>query len=454
MKISPQTLRPLRSLSVALLAAAALVMTACASPAESASEEPSERVAIPSNPVGTQASWVLTEINGAPSEQADFEDRFDPIMFEQMAVSDLQQVFEQLRAAAPWTPIAYEGTETQARVTIESPQVTYDMSVSVGDDGSMNGLFFGEPQGPRTPAASWDELESQIADAPYEVSLQVTEAGAGEPVRLMGESSSSPIGSVFKLWVLGAVVDAIDAGTLAWDDALTIDAEVRSLPSGELQNLPDGSTVTVLEAAQKMIAISDNTGTDALIRAVGRDAVEAALVDMGHESPAVNTPFLTTREMFWMLFDDAALRERWATGDQAAREAVLAEIPAGVPSLANAAEVQPGWPEGVDWFATHDDIARAHVALQEKVQSPAGEPLRDLLSANPGLSFGDEWTYVAFKGGSSVGVLAGSWYLERDGGEPIVLTVLARADDAQTLTTNQTAVFGFIEDAAALIVGE
>ncbi|MFG6445867.1 serine hydrolase [Microbacterium sp. P07] len=444
--------RSFRSVAAALSIAALLVTTACAATPEAEPEDTAAPVTIPGTAVGQQAEWVLAEINGEPSEQADFEARFDPIMFEQMSAADLQQVFEQLRAAAPWSAIGYEGTETQARVTIEAAAVTYDMSVSVGDDGSMNGLFFGEPQAPRTPAASWDELEAAIAGAPYDVSLQVTEVGATEPRMLLGEPSRSPIGSIFKLWVLGAVVDAVDAGTLTWDDPLTIDAEVRSLPSGELQNLPDGATVTVREAAEKMIQISDNTATDALIRAVGRDAVEAALVDMGHATPEANTPFLTTREMFWMLFGDAALRDRWASGDPAAREAVLAEIPAGVPDLANLASAQPGWPAGVDWFATHDDIARAHVALQEKAQTPAGAPLRDLLAKNPGIEFGDDWTYVAFKGGSSVGVLAGSWYLERDGAEPIVLTVLARADDGQTLTTNQTAVFGFVEDAAGLLL--
>lgn len=442
-----------RPFALAVLAAFALVATACAPGPD---PEPTKApVTIPATPVGGQAEWVLSEINAEGlSEASEFRSRFDQIMFEEMSIDDLRKIFEDLRAAAPWTPTAYEGSQSQARVTIEATQATYDMTVSVADDGRMNGLFFGQPQPPRTPATSWQELEAAIDGAPYEVSLQVTEPGAAEPRRLIGASTLAPIGSIFKLWVLDAVVAAIEAGALSWEDVVTIDAEVRSLPSGELQNLPDGATVTVREAAQKMIAISDNTATDALIRAVGRDAVEESMVTTGHSSPLENTPLLTTRELFWLLFGDASLRERWDAADSRGREMLLAEIPAGVPSIEAIGEARPGWKGGADWFASHDDLALAHVALQEKAESVAGAPVRDILAENPGLAFGEEWDYVGFKGGSSIGVLAGSWYLEREGEEPLVLTVLARADDAETLTTNASVVFGFVEDAAALLAME
>lgn len=448
-----------RSSAAAILVAATVLIAACAQP--SPDEPPAESSAAPSvdlpeTPVGAQARWVLDEVNAeeAPRE-SDLEERFDPVMFEQLAAADLQKVFTDMQAAAPWTAIAYEGTELQARVTIESAQATYDMTLSVTDEEKVNGLYFGPPQAERTPAASWEELREQIEEAPFTATLQVSDAsegGAGETLELIGDPVASPIGSVFKLWVLGAVVDAVAAETLTWDTELTIDAGVRSLPSGEMQNLPDGTAVTVREAAEKMIAISDNTATDALIRAVGRDAVVAAMTDMGHAQPESNTPFLTTREMFWLLFGDPGLREMWAgaADDSAARAALLERIPAGVPDLAAAAAATPGWSAGIDWFATPDDIVAAHVALQERARTDAGEPVRGILSANPGIEFGDEWTYAGFKGGSSLGVLAGSWLLEREGADPVVITVFARSDDAQQLA-NPGIVFGWAEDAAALI---
>ncbi|MEH3090345.1 MAG: Cpe/LpqF family protein [Microbacterium arborescens] len=440
-----------RPVAVVLAALAASVLAACSAGA-AAPETSSSPVTIPDTSVGSQARWVLDEINAdEPTSTTDLEARVAPVVLEELTTTGLQDVVTQLQAAAPWTVTGYEGDDTRARVTIESSQVTYDMTISIDADELINGLFFGPPQPDRTPAASWDELRTQVEQAPFEASLRVTGAD-GTVLESAGSSEAGPIGSIFKLWVLGAVVDAIDAGGLAWDDELTIDGRVRSIPSGELQDLPDGSTVTVREAADKMIAISDNTATDALIQAVGRGAVEAAMSAMGHSDPASNIPFLTTREMAWFLFGDDDLRALWANaaGDGEARRALLERVPSGVPDLARFPGAAPGWSEGIDWFATHDDLVAAHLALQQRAATEAGAPVRDILSANPGIEFDDAWTYVGFKGGSSIGVLAGSWYLEREGLEPVVLTILARADDAQSLA-NPAVAFGWAQDAAALL---
>lgn len=443
--------RGIRSLlAVALVA----VLTACTPSAE---PSPSPTVAeIPGTAVGQQAQWVLDGINAEEVPAAeDVEARFAPVMFEQLTTEDFQSVFSDLSGMRPWTPTRYEGSESQARVRIAAEGTELDMSVSVAEDGLIDGLTFTEPQPDRTPAASWDELRDEFADAAYEGSLTVHEAGVDEPTIEIGEPVSGPIGSIFKLYVLGAVVDAVAGGALTWETSLTIDGEVRSLPSGEMQDLPDGTQVTVLEAAEQMITISDNTATDLLIRAVGRDAVEATLADMGHADPAANTPFPATRELFWLGWGDAALREQWAdaAGDPVARAEVLAAVPDGVPGLESGDWTVPAWQSGVDWFAAPADLARAHVALQERAATDAGAPVRDILGANPGIGDQEAWDYVGFKGGSSVGVLAGSWYLEREGAAPVVLTVMLRSDDAAAFA-DPGLVFAMAEDAAALLAAE
>ncbi|MDD7961709.1 serine hydrolase [Microbacterium thalli] len=454
---------PLRPRSVSLrlariagaatvVALAASALAACASPNARSTPAPTAAVEIPSSPVGAQAAWVLDEINADEEPRIDeIERRFDPATLEQLPAADLQSVLVQLQDAAPWTPTAYEEGDRQARVTITSAEVTYDMTLSVTADDLIDGLLFGPTPPEREPAALWEELREQVESAPFDATVQVTDVG-GETLQSFGRPGAAPIGSIFKLWVLGAVADAVGGGSLTWDDPLVIDAGVRSLPSGELQNLPDGATVTVREAAEKMIAISDNTATDALIRAVGRDAVEQAMAAMGHADPSLNTPFPTTRELFWLLLGDADLRTLWggAAGDAEARRSVLERLPAGVPDPAAMSGAQPAWRDGVDWFATADDLTAAHAALQERALTPAGAPLRDILSANPGVEFGDRWSYVAFKGGSSIGVLAGSWYLEREGATPVVVTVLARSDDPAALV-HPSVVFGWAQDAAAIL---
>lgn len=435
--------------AVTLVAAA---LAACAPPDAASAPTPPAAVEIPDSPAGAQAQWVVDEINAAEDPSIDeIERRFDPTTLEQLPAADLQTVLVQLQAAAPWTPTGYEGDDQRARVTIASAEVTYDMTISVTTDELIDGLLFAPAAPEREPAQSWEELREQVESAPFAATVQVAEVG-GATLQSFGRPGAAPIGSIFKLWVLGAVTDAVAGGRLAWEDALVIDAQVRSLPSGELQNLPDGATVTVREAAEKMIAISDNTATDALIRAVGRDAVERAMAAMGHSDPSLNTPFPTTRELFWLLLGDGDLRTLWdgAAGDADARRAVLERLPAGVPDAAALGGAQPAWRDGVDWFATADDLTAAHAALQERATTPAGTPLRDILSANPGVEFGEPWRYVAFKGGSSIGVMAGSWYLEREGAAPVVVTVLARSDDPAALV-HPSVAFGWAQDAAAIL---
>src|SRR5699024_5109109 len=103
----------------------------------------------------------------------------------------------------------------------------------------------------------------------------------------------APSGSVFKLLVLSAVIEAVEAGELTWDDELTITPAVKSLPSGQLQDHPDGSTVPVREAATLMISISDNTATDLLMEKVGPERLAASLARVSDE-PDRLTPLLTT----------------------------------------------------------------------------------------------------------------------------------------------------------------
>ncbi|MET2010358.1 Cpe/LpqF family protein [Microbacterium chocolatum] len=442
--------RSTRVLVGAALAAAALALGACA-PAGGGGDPTPTAVTIPDTPVGAQTQWVIDEINaGEASSAGEVEARFDETALAELSADDLLAVFGELRALGPWTATSYEGDDAQAVAGISAGTTALDMSVAVSAAGRMTGLFFAEPAPERTPAADLDDLRTQVEDA-GSVSLTVAELGADAPALEIGPGGAHPIGSVFKLWVLLAVVDAVEAGALTWEDTVTIDAEVRSLPSGELQNLPDGTEVSVREAAEKMIAISDNTATDALMRAVGTDAVTAALAETDYSRLATDAPFPTTRALFWLGWGDEALAERWsAASGPVERAAVLDDLPAGVPPVTAVDPTQAAWTGGADWFATHADVIAVHAALQDRAATDAGAPLRGILSTNPGIEFASEWDVAAYKGGSSVGVLAGSWVLESPGRPATVVVVTAASEDPGDLPALPT-VFGFAQDAAALL---
>lgn len=105
-------------------------------------------------------------------------------------------------------------------------------------------------------------------------------------------------------------------------------------------------------------------------------------------------------------------------GRRAALEG-LADQPATIDDLR--LTPRPVAVDTVEWFASASDLCRAHVALQKK-----GPEVRRILGRNPGISFGANAGYVAFKGGSEPGVLAGSWYVEHADGRRFAFSVLLR----------------------------
>jgi hypothetical protein len=265
----------------------------------------------------------------------------------------------------------------------------------------------------------------------------------------LGDQGPRPLGSMFKLYVLGAVVKQIQAGKLSWDTKLTVTAAVKSLPSGQLQDQPDGTTVTVQQAATLMISISDNTAADLLIGAVGQPALASAVAAMGNSHPSLLTPFLTTKQMFTLEWDDPSARAQWAAAVPgqvnadsgavadpsasavATRTALLAHLPTATPTVTTA-NTRPAWMDGVEWFASPMDICRAQSAIQLLAKTPAGAPVAAIMSKNPGVSVGSAWSYVGYKGGNDTGVLTGSWYLEPASGSPTVAIVqLSTADPSK-----------------------
>jgi hypothetical protein len=268
--------------------------------------------------------------------------------------------------------------------------------------------------------------------------------GECRPISASGDDEPMPLGSVFKLYVLGAVVDAVNAGTISWDQSVAIRDELDALPSGTTQDEPAGTELTVRELAERMISISDNTATDHLIDLVGRDTVEAAQQAYGHSTPALNEPFLTTRELFILKFGDAGLRNRFVAADEGGRRQLLSTdvAAASLPSLADVVAVtEPVEITTLEWFASPLDVCRALVALDASPQA------RAILSINPGVpAEGVEWERIAFKGGSEPGVLAVAWLTATADDRRFVMAGGVANEDAALDETTVVTAFAALRD--------
>lgn len=268
--------------------------------------------------------------------------------------------------------------------------------------------------------------------------------GACTPLHGASSDERLALGSAFKLYVLAELSRQVEAGTLGWDTAITVRDELKSLPSGQLQDVPAGTELTALQVATPMIAISDNTAADHLIDRLGRENVEAALSAFGHGAPEINTPFLSTREFFlFKLAVSDADATSYLAGDVPAKRAFLGTLAGQAPNLSAAAEwVAPRRVESIEWFASANELCQLMAALDVRSEQPGLEPIAEVLSRNPGLPIdADAFPFIGFKGGSEPGVLELTWLVHARSGSRYFVSIDLNdpsapiADETQALRT-------------------
>jgi beta-lactamase class A len=387
-----------------------------------------------STPVGAQLAWLLTATSHLPIGAAELRRHFDASFLAQIGPAKLNQGF---RAVGAVEVASVDVSQPRRFVAIVGTGAgRLQMTLTVDARGQISGLGFG-PVIPPAPT-TWAGVDAAIRSAAPQVRLLVATVtnGSCRPVHSIDPGIAAPLGSAFKLYVLDALARAIAAGKVSWTQPLTVTARLKSLPSGQLQTEPDGTKVSVQDAAAKMISISDNTAADMLINLVGRPAVEAALATAGMADPARDQPFLTTREMFTLKLDDwPALADRYLAASPAGRRALLARTVgrAPLPALATAT----GWTtprdiNSIEWFASADDICRVYASLAALARRPGLSPVASVLQINDGgLGLNPaQWKTTWFKGGSEPGVLTLTYLATTQTGHSYVVAVLAENPSA------------------------
>ena len=241
-------------------------------------------------------------------------------------------------------------------------------------------------------------------------SWQVAKVDDGQCDRVAGTNTtmSLPLASIFKLYVLYAVADAVKAGTVSWDDQLTVTDKGKAVGSG--MELPVGAHISVRTAAEKMIATSDNMATDMLIGTVGTQAVENALANAGHHDPAAMTPFPTMYELFSVAWGRAGYARAVEAGHAAGPRSLLQQANSRIYQPDPMRAHVPASEYGAEWYGSAEDICRVHVALQAGAVGKAA-PVKQILAASPGVDLDrHEWPYIGAKAGGLPGDLTFSWY--------------------------------------------
>jgi len=355
---------------------------------------------------------VLERLFTAPLADIQFSEQF----LQAASRSQIEQIINQLEDqlgdfenvtgdSNPYTVVFSGGTAT-AQIVL--------------DQGIITGLRFTQ----LSPTV--DDLSSvtdELAGLPGEVSLLVLENS--EEVASLQADVPLAVGSAFKLVVLDVLQQQIDAGQHAWTDVVSLQDDWRSLPSGILQDWPEGSAVTLETLASLMISQSDNTATDALIDIVGTGALEQA--------SEINQPFLTTRDFFVLkATENSELLEQFQNADTAGKRTLLTDISErDLPP----ADILSGAPVALDieWFFSARELCGVMANVQDI----------PLTTINPGVANPANWQWVAYKGGSEPGVLSLVTWLE-DASNTYCVALTQNNPDATLNTTDLFSIYGGI----------
>jgi beta-lactamase class A len=319
---------------------------------------------------------------------------------------------------------------TRNGVDINAGAATLQLTTSYGarqnirihtDDDTLVDGFDVTTQVP--PISSWRDLDATLTKTGARYSWQAAKVNDGQCDRVAGTNTaeSLPLASIFKLYVLYAVEEAVKAGTVSWDDQLTITDKGKAV--GSWLELPTGAHVSVRTAAEKMIASSDNMATDMLIGRLGTHAIENALADAGHHDPAAMTPFPTMYELFSVAWGKPDLREQWKQGSPQVRAQLLQDANSRVYQPDPEHAHTPASSYGAEWYGSAEDICRVHAALQTGAVGKAA-PVKQIISAVPGVELDRrEWPYIGAKAGGLPGDLTFSWYAVDRTGQPWVVSL-------------------------------
>ncbi|MEQ1550182.1 serine hydrolase [Sphingorhabdus sp.] len=233
----------------------------------------------------------------------------------------------------------------------------------------------------------------------------------------LNDNKQFATGSTFKLYVLAELASQVAGGQRRWSDVVPLG--VRNHSSAGTQNWPLDTPVTLQTLATWMISVSDNAATDALMRELGRDAVEGKLATIGHSAPDKALPMLTTVEAF-ALKSNPALRQRFEKASEAGQRELLASERAALSYSAIDMSHLGSGPvaiDSVEWFASPADTA----LLLNNLRRSNSQTTRDIMAVNSGIgpAAAGKWRYLGYKGGSEPGVIsmsfltqskAGDWY--------------------------------------------
>ncbi len=399
---------------------------------------------------------------------------FSPEMAKALSKTAIVNVLTPLRddgdVSVQWSGVEHAPSATTWICDLEQKHSLWRTTISIDKDSHIAGWYI--KPAPRRAARKEliDELAKLEGDWGIAMSLYDAKQIELEHVELSSGRRLFPLGSIFKLYVLAELARRVANAELDLDSEFAIDENLKSLPSGEMQNLAAGTKVKLRVAATQMIKISDNTAADHLLSLVGRENVEAHLGEYFNSAPERNRPFLSTLELFsikgagaevWKhVFGVDALKPlalAWMDASSDARREWLSKLkrewpdksPAERRTLvgANYGLAALGAKEHVEieWLARPNDVLRlVDAAARGQLVSPSASKIfLDFYAAGTPIYAGDGVKWQGYKGGSESNVVALSSRIVFDDGRSVIGCLMRSGFSAldSRSTENSVALF-------------
>lgn len=420
----------------------------------------------PLPPASDKLEWFLEKLEpGQPIPDAEIVENFAPEWLANFTIQQTRDFLLSIRADYPngrvtdrimLTPMRFTGLVTGSNGNEAFVQLGSKFAQPGIDQLSVG--FFGTGQGsvvrPEHSNLSLSEAADEFLTMSSDPALLVGRIDASDQCVVdegRNEDLARATASIFKIWVLGGVAEAVESGSVRiGQTVLRTDAE--EAPGGPVANEPDNTPFSVIELAELMLGISDNTATDLLHELVGRGAMNTIPAAFGHAQPTLLTPFLNISETFHLLFSVSfADATDYLNGTEAQQTAFVTGTLEPLGSFAangggfNNAELATT----VTWRASPIDICNAFA--RHRSWTPGSD---EALLVDRALGAGiaqpnvrNEWDRVWYKGGSLVVeadsgnpgfeqvVLTHAWLLEDVGHDPFVVVALSNGptDDIDAL---------------------
>ncbi len=276
---------------------------------------------------------------------------------------------------------------------------------------------------PADTALSFDEAVARLEETATDVGVVVAEIDGAQctPIEGYRADVAMATGSNFKGWVLGALATAVEDGTLTLDTPVIVTDDERA-PGSSTDDIVAGTELSLLDVAVLMMGNSDNTMTDHLHELVGREAVEAFVVEAGHAEPDLLTPFVSVNEWDNLIFSiPADQASTYLAGAPTEQRAFLDQtiVPMGAGRQGGFANTDQTL--ALSWNASPLDLCRLMARLRQFEPGTEARRLIDQAYGAGGVLAGvrRNWDLTWYKGGgiptadgAGLDVLTHGWMVE------------------------------------------